>query len=448
MTTGPFGEWIAVHQFLARLDEAWKTGYEYVSGSPIILKRADINSVMTNAGTILNDRRIRESLLTTVELRKAGAAAISDASHQGRVGTADFYPTMQHGQVMNKVLREDYPKEFLDWEYVFSETCWGLSQFEDLTHGRNVLSNNLRFAPWELKTPRNLFDVPPARLIEKLRDAGHRVCYVQDAFSTAHRGGGDSDTSMRALPAFLKRRGIPVFPSKAFADEMRTFARINEIIRSSKKVVVALFGGKVTDYLDVLALYKRADNIEFIAGSLLTLAMLKAQNPNLSLGVNDNLFFKDVGPEELKQFKGYYDPDRLHLAKDVLEQTPEKIEIKPAGPRLKLQYEVEGIGPETVKYFGDLVRTAQLLVVNGCPFNIRHFETYGGYFKEFMTIARERNTGLKIYECGGDAITAIEYCGVKIDISSTAGKLGLLAPMIETMEDLSQHAPAVIPLIS
>jgi 3-phosphoglycerate kinase len=355
---------------------------------------------------------------------------------------------MQHGQVLNRIIQKEYPKEFSEWEYVFDETCWGVAQFEYLTQGRNVLSNNLRFAPWELKTPPTVSDIPPCRLVEKLRDAGHHVCYVQDAFSTAHRGGGDSDTSMRALPAFLKRRGIPVFPSKAFADEMRTFARINELIRSSKKVVVALFGSKITEYLDVLALYKAHDNVEFIAGSLLSLALLKAQNPNLSLGINDNLFFKDIGPGQLKQFKGYYDPDRLHLAKDVLEQTPDRIDIKPLNPRLKLQYEVEGIGPETVKYFGDLVRSAQLLIINGCPFNIRHFDTYGGYFKEFMTIARERNTGLKIYECGGDAITAIEYSGVKIDISSTAGKLGLLAPMIETMEDLSQHAPAVIPLIS
>jgi 3-phosphoglycerate kinase len=253
---------------------------------------------------------------------------------------------------------------------------------------------------------------------------------------------------MRALPAFLKRRGIPVFPSRAFADEMRTFAQVNDIIRSSKKVVVALFGGKVAEYLDVLALYKARDNVEFIAGSLLSLLMLKAQNPNISMGVNDKLFFKDISSEQLKLFKAFYDPQRLHLAKDVLEQTPDKIEIKPVSQRLKLQHEVEGIGPETVRYFGDLVRTAQLLIVNGCPFNIRHFDAYGGYFKEFMTIARERNTGLKIYECGGDAITAIEYSGVKIDISSTAGKLGLLAPMIETMDDLSQHAPAVIPLIS
>ena len=93
------------------------------------------------------------------------------------------------------------------------------------------------------------------------------------------------------------------------------------------------------------------------------------------------------------------------------------------------------------------MKGAQLLMVNGCPFNIRRFETFGGYFKDFITRVRKRNGGLKIYECGGDAITAIKFAKVKTDISSTAGKLGLLAPMIETLDDLKQYAPAVVPLI-
>jgi len=437
-----------MQQFLSLLDEAWKEGYEYVSGSPIVLKRTDINSVMSNSGTILNNRRIREALQTTVELRRAGAAAVAAASHQSRVGRADFYPLLEHCRVMNRILMEEHPDEFLEWEFVFSETCWGLTQFGDLTHGRNVLSNNLRFAPWELRVPPNLFDTPPVRLVEKLRDAGHRVCYIQDAFPTAHRGNNQKDTSMKALPSFLKRRGIPVFPSRAFAEEMHKYAYLNKLIKSSKKVIVALFGGKVSDYLDVIQLYLRRDNVEFISGSILTLALLKSRHPTLTFGVTEERFLKDIGLEELKRFKKLYDSNRIHLARDVIEQTPNELKPRPVSPRLKLRYEVQGIGPATVEYYADLVRSAQLLIVNGCPFNIRRFETFGGYFKEFMTLARKHNSSLKIYECGGDAITAIQYSGVKTDISSTAGKLGLLAPMIETIEDLRRYAPAVIPLIS
>jgi 3-phosphoglycerate kinase len=437
-----------VHQFLKQLEEAWKTGYEYVSGSPIVLKRSDINSVMSNSGTILNDRRISEALETTVELRKTGAAAVADASHQSRKGKADFYPTLEHSSVMNRLLREKYPDDYLEWEYLFSETCWGLTQFGHLTHGRNVLSNNIRFAPWELRVPHNLFDTPPVRLVEKLRDAGHRICYVQDAFPSAHRGGNQKDTSMLVLPLFFKRRGLPVFPSKAFAEEMRKYAQLNELVRKSKKVIVALFGGKVTDYLDVLSLYKRHDNIEFIAGSLLSLIFLKSQNPNLSLGVTEERFFKDITAKELTSFKEHYDPERIHLAKDIIEQTPEELIIKPLDSKIKIRYEVQGIGPETVGFYTDLVVNSQVLIVNGCPFDIRRFETFGGYFKDFMTAVRKQNSGLKIYECGGDAITAIKFSGVKTDISSTAGKLGLLAPMIETEEELKQFVPAVVPLIN
>ena len=64
-----------------------------------------------------------------------------------------------------------------------------------------------------------------------------------------------------------------------------------------------------------------------------------------------------------------------------------------------------------------------------------------------MTRVRKQNGNLQIYECGGDAITAIKFAGVKTDISSTAGKLGLLAPMIENMNDLQKYAPAVVPLL-
>lgn len=436
-----------MHQFLAQLEEAWKTGYEFVKGSPVVLKRTDINSVMSHSGKIMNERRVREAIETTIELRKTGAAAISDASHQSRKGRADFYPTLEHSRVMNQILEIEHPDRYDEWEYIFSETCWGLTQFGYLTNGRNVMSNNIRFAPWELKVPSHLYDIPPVRLVEKLRDAGHRVCYVQDAFPSAHRGGHKKDTSMYALPTFFKQRGIPVFPSRHFADEMKKFAELNKIINQSKKVIVALFGGKVTEYLDVLSLYKRHDHTEFLAGSLLSLVFLKSQHPSLNFGVNDERFFQDVGPKELNQFKEHFDPDRVHLAKDLVITTPDEIVTKAMNPKMKLRYEVQGIGANSVKYFADIVKGAQLLIINGCPFNIRRFETFGGYFKEFMNLVRKQNGSLKIYECGGDAITAIKFSGVKTDISSTAGKLGLLAPMIETNEDLKKFAPAVVPLL-
>ncbi|MFX0168687.1 MAG: phosphoglycerate kinase [Candidatus Hodarchaeota archaeon] len=436
-----------MHQFLTQLDDAWKTGYEFVKGSPVVLKRSDINSVMSNSGTIMNDRRIREALATTVELRQTGAAAIADAAHQSRKGMADFYPTLQHSQVMNQILKEEYPDNYDEWEYIFSETCWGLTQFGYLSSGRNVLSNNIRFAPWELRVPPHLYDSPPARLVEKLRDAGHRVCYVQDASPSAHRGGQNKDTSLYALPLFFKQRGIPVFPSRHFAEEMMLYAKLNEMIHQSKKVIVALFGGKVTDYLDVIALYQRRDNIEFLAGSLLSMVLMKSKHPEMNYGVNEDRFFKDIGAPELAKFEKLYDADRMHIAHDLIITTPDEIVTRELTPETKIRYEVQGIGPQTVKLYADIVKGAQLLMVNGCPFNIRRFETFGGTFQDFMTQVRKQNGSLKIYDCGGDAITAIEFTGVKTDISSTAGKLGLLAPMIENMDDLQKNAPAVVPLL-
>ena len=395
----------------------------------------------------MNERRVREAIETTIELRETGAAAITDASHQSRKGRADFYPTLEHSRIMNQILEIEYPDRYDEWEYVFSETCWGLTQFGYLTSGRNVMSNNIRFAPWELKVPQHLYDSPPARLVEKLRDAGHRICYVQDASPSAHRGGQNKDSSLYALPLFFKQRGIPVFPSRHFAEEMILYARLNETIHKSKKVVVALFGGKVTDYLDVIALYQRHDNIEFLAGSLLSMVLLKSQHPEITYGVNDERFFSDIGKIELQKFADLYDADRMHIARDLTITTPDKIVTKDLKPSTKIQYEVQGIGPKTVDLYADVVKGANLLMVNGCPFNIRRFETFGGTFKDFMTRARKQNGNLKIYECGGDAITAINFAGVKTDVSSTAGKLGLLAPMIEDMNDLQKYAPAVVPLL-
>ncbi len=437
----------SVDRFLSQLDEAWKTGYDFVKSGPILLKRTDINSVMPSSGKIINDRRIREALVTSIELRKTGAFAITEGAHQSRKGKSDFYPTLEHTQVMNRILKEQHPEYYNDWEYVFNETCWGLSQFEYLTEGKNIVSNNIRFAPWELQVPSNLELISPVRLIIKLQAAGHRVGYVQDAFASAHRGGKGKDTSMFALPAYLKKQGIPVFPSRSFVNEMRKYAKIHELISKSKRVIVALFGGKIKDYLDVLSLYKRRDNTEFLAGSLLSLVFMKSQNPSLNFGINDERFFGDIGPKELKQFREHFDPNRVHLAKDVLLSTPEQIVTKTLGAKKKIRHDVQGIGPITAQEFADVVKGAQLLIINGVPCNINRFDEFGAPFTEFLRLVRKQNGNLKIYECGGDAITAIKMTNITTDESSTAGKLGLLAPMIETMQDLELYAPSVIPLL-
>ena len=433
--------------FLTQLDEAWKTGYDFVRTGPVLLKRTDINSVMPSSGVILNERRIREALATSIELRKAGATAITDGAHQSRKGKSDFYPTLTHATVMNRLLKEEHPDSFDEWKFIFHETCWGEDQFDDLTQGKNVLSNNIRFAPWELRVPEDLEALPPLRLIEKLQKTGHTIGYVQDAFASAHRGGMGKDTSMFALPTFLKDRGIPVFPSKHFVDEMRKYAQIHELISKSKRVVVALFGGKIKDYLDVLSLYKRRDNTEFLAGSLLSLIFLKSQNPNLSFGINDERFFKDIGTKELDQFNKHFDPHRIHLAQDLILSRPEEILTETLGPGSKIRHDVQGIGCATANTFADVVKGAQLLIVNGCPCNINRFDEFGDPFREFMQQVQKQNGSLTIYECGGDAITAVKFTEVTTDVSSTAGKLGLLAPMIETKKDLERFAPSVIPLL-
>jgi 3-phosphoglycerate kinase len=219
------------------------------------------------------------------------------------------------------------------------------------------------------------------------------------------------------------------------------------MIHRSKKVVVALFGGKVTDYLDVISLYSRHDNVEFLAGSLLSMVLLKSQHKQLNYGVNEERFFKDIRKPQLEKFAKLYDKERMHIARDLTITTPDEIVTTELTSSAKIKYEVQGIGPQTVDLYSDVVKGAQLLLVNGCPFNIRRFETFGGTFKDFMTRVRKQNGSLQIYECGGDAITAINFAGVKTDISSTAGKLGLLAPMVEDMNDLQKYAPAVVPLL-
>ncbi len=435
-------------QFISQLDEAHKSGYELVKRGPILLKRSDINSVMPNAGTIMNDRRIRESLDTSIELRQLGAFAITEGAHQSRIGKSDFYPTLEHSNVMNRLLKDNHPGAYDDWEYIFDETCWGLSQYSLLTKGRNVLSNNLRFAPWELRVPSKLSEIPPIQLIEKLQKSGHKIGYVQDAFASAHRGGKGKDTSMFALPAFLKERQIPVFPSKHFVDEMRKYAKIHELICQAKRVVIALFGAKIKDYIDVLSLYQRRDNTEFLAGSLLSLIFLKAQNPSISLGANEDQFFKDIGQSELDQFKARYIPERVHLAQDLLLTKDDQLISQNIDLNTNIQDVIQGIGPSTARTFADIVRGAQLLIVNGCPCNINRFDEFGNSFTDFLRQVRKQNGNLTIYECGGDAITAIKLTQVQTDVSSTAGKLGLLAPMIETREDLELFAPSIIPLIS
>ncbi|MFX1582674.1 MAG: phosphoglycerate kinase, partial [Promethearchaeota archaeon] len=189
-------------------------------------------------------------------------------------------------------------------------------------------------------------------------------------------------------------------------------------------------------------------NTEFLAGSLLSLIFLKAQNPSISLGANEDQFFKDIGQSELDQFKARYIPERLHLAQDLLLTKDDQLISQNIDLNTNIQDVIQGIGPSTARTFADIVRGAQLLIVNGCPCNINRFDEFGNSFTDFLRQVRKQNGNLTIYECGGDAITAIKLTQVQTDVSSTAGKLGLLAPMIETREDLELFAPSIIPLIS
>ena len=359
-----------------------------------VLVRVDFNVPLDDRRNITDDRRIVSALPTIRYLLDHGAAVIL-MSHLGRPkGKPEPEYSLEPVAV--------HLSELLKQPVKMTPDCIGpevRAVVAAMKPGDIVLLENLRFHNEETKN-----DAEFARELASLAEL-----YVNDAFGTAHRAHASTEGVTRYLP------GVAGFLMEKELDFLGT------AVESPEHPFVAILGGaKISDKIGVIDnLLGKVDKL--IIGGGMANTFLKAQGYDVadSLAEDDSL---DNARTLLKQ-----GGDKLVLPVDVVvadsfandaKKQVVKADAVPAGWRIL------DIGPDTVKLFSDIVKSAKTVVWNG-PMGVFEFPEFAkGTFALAHTLA---NTQAVTIIGGGDSAAAIEQAGLadKITHISTGGGASL-----------------------
>ncbi|MER3413162.1 MAG: phosphoglycerate kinase [Armatimonadota bacterium] len=356
-----------------------------------VLVRCDFNVPMEN-GSITDDRRIRESLPTILELINRGARVIL-VSHLGRPEGRDERFTLK--PVATRL------SELLGKEVAFVGDCVGEKVAEAvaaLRPGNALLLENLRFHKEETEN-----DPGFATQLASIADL-----YVNDAFGTAHRAHASTEGVAHLLPAvagFLVEKEIEY---------------LGKALEKPKRPFVALLGGaKVADKVRVVEnLLPKVDTLLVGGGMAFTFLKAKGHPIGKSLLDTDGIaFVQSVLAES---------DDKIVLPADVVVAASPDAEAGKVVSATEIPDDVIGldIGPATAAEFGVSIRSAATVVWNG-PM---------GVFEKTPFASGTRSIAEAMAAChgitivgGGDTAAAVEKFGLadKMTHVSTGGGASL-----------------------
>lgn len=360
--------------------------------------RADFN-VPLDGDRITDDTRIKAAM-PTIEYLLDNGAAIVLMSHLGRP-KGEPKPEFSLAPVakrLSELLGKDV--KFVASDVVVDDAVRAAAK--DLKAGEVMLIENVRYRAEETKNGPEF-----AKELASLGDV-----FVQDAFGSAHRAHSSTTGIADYIPAvsgFLIEKELK-FLGEAVNNPQRPFAAI-------------MGGAKVKDKIPVITnLLDKVDIL--IVGGGMAYTFFKAQG--YSIG------------------KSLLDEEGLELAGDILKKAEEK------GVKFMLPVDVVAtdefsndspcgvypvdaipddrmgldIGPESVKVFGDALRTAKTVVWNG-PMGVFEMDNFAKGTKAIAEILAEIDATTVIG--GGDSAAAVAKFGLadKMTHISTGGGASL-----------------------
>lgn len=356
-----------------------------------VLVRCDFNVPMEN-GSITDDRRIRESLPTVLELINRGARVIL-LSHLGRPEGKDERFTLK--PVAKRLA------ELLRREVAFAGDCIGAEArkaAEALSPGGVLLLENVRFHKEETEN-----DPEFAKQLASLADL-----YVNDAFGSAHRAHASTEGVAHHLPAvagFLMEKEIE-YLGKALEDPKRPF-------------VAVLGGAKVADKVSVVEnLLPKVDSLLIGGGMAFTFLKARGHCIGKSLLDTDGIaFVQSVLAES---------GDKIVLPSDILVASSPDADKGEAVPADAIAQDVMGldIGPATAAEFSVAIRSAGTVLWNG-PMGVFEKPPFANGTRA-VAEAMAACQGVTIVG-GGDTAAAVERFGLaeKMTHVSTGGGASL-----------------------
>ena len=370
-----------------------------IEGARVFL-RVDFNVPIKN-GRITDDTRITSSLPTIQYVLSKKPAVLILASHLGRPKGKPA-PEFSLAPVAKRL------EELIGRPVTFAADASGESAKKAVSAagaGGVVLLENLRVNAGEEQN-----DAAFAKALGSLADV-----YVNDAFGAAHR----AHASTEGIVHHVKDAGAGLLMEAELT-------HLGAAITSPQRPFVAILGGaKVSDKIEV---------IENLIGKVDAL---------LIGGAMAYTFFKAQG---LPVGKSLVEDDRLDTARDVLKRAAARPELKfelpvdhVVAPKLEAGAPAEvltvgdaaigermglDIGPETIKKFSAIIRTAKTVIWNG-PMGVFEIDAFSA---GTMSIANAvADVGGTTIIGGGDSISAVTKAGVadRITHISTGGGASL-----------------------
>jgi phosphoglycerate kinase len=313
-------------------------------------------------------------------------------------------------------------EELLGTKVQFLKDCVGPeveAACSALKAGEVVLLENLRFHIEEegkvkaedgSKISASKEDVAAFRAgLTKLADL-----YVNDAFGTAHRDHSSiTGLDLPRASGYLMKKELD-FLGDAVANPQRPF--------------VAIIGGsKISGKIDVIkAMLPKVDKLIIGGGMGFTFAKAQGKEIGKSLCENDKV---DLARELIAQAG-----DKLVLPSDVLVTTALDFGARTLGPtkfvsvnEIPVDQEGVDIGPDTIKTFAEIIKSAKTVLWNGPAGVFEIAESAKGTFAIAEALAEATANGACTIVGGGDSASAIKKAKLsdKVTHVSTGGGASL-----------------------
>ncbi|QGX95820.1 phosphoglycerate kinase [Haloplanus rallus] len=359
-----------------------------------VLVRLDLNSPVED-GIVKDNRRFARHARTVRELVEAGHRVVVIA-HQGRPGRDSFVSLDQHADLLAEYV--ETPVAFVD--DVHGEAA--VAAIRDLGAGEVLLLENVRMCEDELpeRSPTEHADSEFVRSLAPEFD-----CYVNDAYSAAHR----SHASLVGFP-----RHLPAYAGRVMEAEYEANTSIANR-EFDGPVTMVLGGAKATDVIDVMsALDEGVDN--YLLGGIVGELFLRAAGYDVGYDVGDGELYDHQWADNEDRIRELLAEraDRIRLPVDLAyERDEERAEVPVEG--VEKTQPLLDVGATTVGDYGEVIEDSAAVFVKGALGVFEDERFADGTVGILESIA---STDCFSVIGGGDTSRAIELYGLDEDYFS------------------------------